>query len=149
MRAGGVDPEYQRYRRTHPKFPGVKACVELLRNRNVQGAYLDGVMGDLQEHASTNVHDLLVAFTAETDGRVRALLLSVIADTASPTAFPTFVEVLFGEDEDLRVWAARGLHILRTPDAKKVLWEARSKQFADTAATDRFQRMLSEVGRWK
>jgi hypothetical protein len=149
MKSSGVDPEYQRYRRACPKFPGVKGCVELLRKRNVQGAYLDGVMGDLPEYATTNVDDLLLAFNAEADGRVRSLLLSVMAETASPPAFPTFVEALFDEDEDLRVWAARGRHLLGTPDARKVLWEARSKQFGDTAATERLQRMLSDVGRWK
>jgi HEAT repeat protein len=149
MKAGGADPEYQRYRRTYPKFPGVNACVELLRRRNVQGAYLDGVMGDLNEHATANVDELLVAFGAEPEARVRALLLSVIAEAAAPAAFPTFAQVLFGDDEDLRIWAARGLHILGTPDSRRVLFEARSKQLSDPAATERFQQMLSDVERWK
>ena len=115
----------------------------------MHGAYLDGVMGDLQEHASGNVEELLAAFHAETDGRVRSLLLSVIAETGSQAAFPVFAETLLGQDEELHVWAARGLYLLGTPDAKKTLWEARSKQFANPAEMERFQQMLKDVERWK
>jgi integrase len=45
--------------------------------------------------------------------------------------------------------AARGLYLLGTPDAKKTLWEARSKQFANPAEMERFQQMLKDVERWK
>jgi len=149
MKPTGVDPEYMRYRQSYPKFPGVSACVELLRRHNVKGEYLDDVMGDLQEHASTNIEDLLAAFRAETDSRVRTLLLSVIAETRSPAALPIFAEILLGDDEELQVWAARGLHVLNTKDARKLLWEARSRRLATREATQRFQLMLEEVARWK
>src|SRR5262245_39245486 len=149
MKLTGIDPEYKRYRRSYPKFPGVSTCVELLRRPNVKGAYLDGVMGDLQQNAGENIDDLLAAFRSETDSRVRTLLLSVIAETRSQAALPIFAEILLGDDEDLQVWAARGLHVLDTPDARKLLWEARSRRLATREATQRFQLMLEEVARWK
>jgi hypothetical protein len=149
MKQTGVDPEYQRYRQSYPKFPGVSACVELLRNPNVKGAYLDGVMSDLQERASKNMEDILAAFRAETDSRVRTLLLSVIAETRSQAALPIFAEALLGDNEELQVWAARGLHVLDTPDARKLLWEAGSRRLATREATQRFQQMLEEVAKWK
>jgi hypothetical protein len=80
----GVDPEYHRYRRSYPKFPGVKVCVDLLRRRNVHGAYLDGVMGDLAEHvADAGTTELVETYRAETDDVVQGLILSILAETAS------------------------------------------------------------------
>lgn len=149
MKQTGVDPEYKRYRRSYPKFPGVSPCVELLKRPNVKGAYLDSVIWDMQEHASANIESLLAAFRAETDSRGRALLLYVIAEARSQAALPIFAEILLGDDEELHVWAARGLHVLDTPDARKLLWDARLRKLTTREATQRFQRMLEEVAKWK
>jgi len=144
MMSIGVDPEYQRYRRAHPKFPGIDKCVELLCRPNVQGAYFDGVMGDLEEHAAAE--ELVAALSTETDQGVRALLLSVIAESPLEVALPILVEALLDLDESARFWAARALHALGTPVARRVLWEARSKKLATPAETQQFQQMLADVG---
>lgn len=146
----GVDPEYHRYRRAYPKFPGVKVCLDLLRRRNVHGAYLDGVMFDLAEHvADAGTAELVEAFRAETDGHVQGLILSILAETAAPADLPLFVETLAGANADHRHWAAVGLHKLDTPDARRALWEARSRTFADPDETARHLRMLDDMKEYR
>jgi len=145
----GVDPEYHRYRRSYPKFPGVKVCVDLLRRRNVNGAYLDGVMFDLAEHvAGAGTGELVEVFRAESDDRVQGLILSILAETASPADLALFIETLAGANADHRQWAAVGLHKLDTPEARRVLWEARSRTFADPTETARHLEMLDDVKQW-
>jgi hypothetical protein len=47
------------------------------------------------------------------------------AKHASPVTVPLLIEVLHGDDEALRSWAARGLALVDTKDARKALWHAR------------------------
>ena len=146
----GVDPEYHRYRRSYPKFPGVGVCVDLLHRRNVHGAYLDGVMMDLAEHVSAlGTAELVEAYRAETDDHVQGLILSILAETAAPTDLALFVEALAGVNADHRLWAAVGLHKIDTPEARRALWEARSRTFADPDETARHLRMLDDVKQWR
>ena len=127
----------------------MKTCVDLLRRRNVHGAYQDGVLGDLSEHAAAaGTAELVAAFRAEADDSVRVLLLAIIAETPALADLALLVEVLAGANEDLRLWAVRGLCRLATPAAKQVLWEARSRKFADAAETERFHQMLADVKEW-
>src|SRR5262249_6575401 len=128
----GVDPEYHRYRRSYPKFPGVQGCVDLLRRPDVHGAYLHGVMMDLAEHvAAAGTAELVAAYRVETDDRGQGLILSILAETAAPADLPLFAETLAGANADHRLWGAVGLHKIDTPEARRVLWEARSRTFAD------------------
>jgi hypothetical protein len=118
------DPVYTRWKRQHPKFPGVAKCVELLGRRNVQGSLVDIICGELQRNASSHAADLIAAFQAATDERFRRILLGVICEARLPEALPVFVEQLRSEDESLRYWAEQGLRSLNTPDSRKALWEA-------------------------
>jgi hypothetical protein len=123
------DPEYTRWKRRHPKFPGVAKCVELLGHRNVGGSLLEIICGELQENAGSHAAELIAAFRVTTDERVRRLLLSIICEARLPEALPLFVEHLQSEDEFLRYWSERGLRSLDTHESRKALWEAgRSKR---------------------
>ena len=119
-----MDPEVQRYRRKYPIFPGVQTCVELLQGRNVHGSYLDSVLYDLELHAATYVDELIQAFRAEQDDRVRVLLLAVMAETGLPAFMPLFIENLHADDE-VRYWAVVGLKQIDTKEARRALWEAK------------------------
>jgi hypothetical protein len=137
---------YDYFQKRYPKFPGVKICVDLLRRSNVKGEYLDAVMWELRDHAvAAGTADLVEAFRAEADRRVRMLVLSVIADAPSPADHPFLVETLAGSDEDLWLWAAVGLHHLDTSEARQALWDARSGTFADPAVTARYREMLDHI----
>jgi len=118
------DPVYRRWKRQHPRFPGVAKCAELLGRRNVQGSLVDIIRGELEENAATHASELIAAFRAERDDRVRRILLGIICKAKLPEALPVFVEHLHSEDELLRYWSVEGLRDLDTPAARKALWEA-------------------------
>jgi hypothetical protein len=118
------DPDFTRWKRQHPKFPGVAKCVELLGRRNVRGSLVDIICGELEDNAAAHATELIAAFKAETDERVRHILLGIICKTRMPEAFTLFVEHLHSEDESLRYWSEEGLRTLNTPEARKALWEA-------------------------
>ena len=96
------DPVYSRWKRQHPKFPGVAKCVQLLGRRNVQGSLVDIICGELQDNASPHAAELIAAFQAERDERVRRILLGIICEAKLPEALPVFVEHLQSNDESLR-----------------------------------------------
>jgi hypothetical protein len=118
------DPDYTRWKRKYPKFPGVAKCVELLGRGNVQGGLLEIVLGELQDHAATHAAELIATFQAQKSTRVRCLLLMTFCDAKLPEAMPLFVEHLRSEEESLRHWSEEGLRALNTPEARKALWEA-------------------------
>lgn len=118
------DPEYARWKRQHPKFPGVAKCVELLGRTNVRGSLVDILCSELQENAVHHAQELISAFRAERDARVRHILLGILCEAKLPEAFPLFVEQLRSDDEHLRHWATEGLRDLNTAEARKALWEA-------------------------
>jgi hypothetical protein len=76
----------------------------------------------LREHADAFVDDLVEAFAKEPD----PLLLELIAEARAPKALPVLEEQLDGDDEALRMWAVRGLEMLDTREAERVLAEARA-----------------------
>ena len=150
MKPPGVDPEYHRYRRAYPKFAGVATCVDLLRRRNVHGAYQDGVLLDLAAHvAVAGTAELAAAFRAEVDATVRTMLLELISQKPSADDLTLLVDALAGPDEALWSWAARGLYRLPTPEARQALWQARARPFAAPAEKARFLQMLEDVKQWK
>jgi hypothetical protein len=118
------DPVYTRWKRQHPKFPGVAKCVELLGRHNVQGSLVDIICAELQQNAASHAAELITAFRAEPDEHVRRILLGIIYEAQLPEALPVFVEHLRSGDEVLRYWSEQGLRSLNTPESRKALWEA-------------------------
>jgi hypothetical protein len=137
-----MDPEHQRFKRKHPKFPGVQVYVQELRRHNVKGAYLESLMGDLIDHAPDHIDEIVATFKEETDIWVQRLLLSVIAETCVPLALPLFKEMLKSSDWRLRSWSIHGLKKLNTKEARQALWEARSYTFATSEETQEFLQEL-------
>lgn len=117
------DSTYTRWKRQHPKFPGITQCVQLLGRRNVRGSLIDIICGELQANAASHAPELIAAFWAERDERVRRILLGVICEVKLPEALPVFVEHLRSKDENLRYWAEEGLRSLNTPESRKALWQ--------------------------
>jgi HEAT repeat protein len=118
------DPVYARWKRRHPKFPGVTKCVALLGRRNVTGGLVDIISGELQANAPANATELIAAFRAERDDRIRRILLSIICEARLEEALPVLVERLRSDDERLRHWAAEGLRGLDTHVVRKALSDA-------------------------
>ena len=116
--------KYEQWKKQYPKFPGVAKCVELLGRRNVQGELVDIICGELQDNAKAHADELIAAFRAATNERLRRILLGIICEAKLEQALPLFVEQLQSDDESLRYWSGHGLRLLNTPDSRRALWEA-------------------------
>ena len=57
-----VDPEYQRWGRRYPRFPGVAECANLIRAGKARGAWADIIAFELGENASTCLAELTETF---------------------------------------------------------------------------------------
>jgi hypothetical protein len=79
----------------------------------------------LREHADAYTEDLIAAFEAEEDHRLRCWLLELVAEARSSAAIPVFAAQLESLDDAVRLWAVRGLEMLDTREAQRVLSEAR------------------------
>lgn len=105
--------------------PRFERALELLRSRDPESG--ERGFDFLREHADTFVDDLTAAFEAEPDQRLRCLLLELIAEARSAEALPVLARQLDSEDDDLRLWAVRGLEMLDTREANRLLEEAEAQ----------------------
>ncbi|WP_347637147.1 hypothetical protein [Actinomadura sp. B10D3] len=80
----------------------------------------------LREHADAYVDELIAQFRAEEDLDLRCRLLELIAEARSAKALEVFRDELHGMDEPLRFWATRGLEMLDSREAERVLDGARA-----------------------
>jgi HEAT repeat protein len=140
-----MDPEYQRYKRNYPHFPGIAACRDMLHRNNIQGAYLDAIIADLEHHVADQYDELIQAIEQEQDARVRRILFAALVHQPSDDAITLCRHFLTGPDEHLRTYAAQGLARLNTKQARQILWQARSHQFADYTETERFRKLLNDL----
>ena len=118
------DPVYTRWKRKHPRFPGVTKCIEMLRRPNVRGGLVDVVCHELQANATAHATELVAACRGECDDRVRRILLGIICEASLPQAFPLLMQYLRSDDAGLRYWAVEGLKRLNTAETRKALWKA-------------------------
>jgi hypothetical protein len=126
------------------RFPGFAKCMELMRKRNPHLQEEGFAM--LRPHAHEYVDELIEEFGRETDWGLRGWILELLGDAKSPSAFPLFINILRGNEENLWSWAIRGLHKLNSKQARQALWEARSYVKATDERTACFQRLLDVSG---
>lgn len=144
-----IDPEYQRYKRSYPTFPGVATCVDLLHRNNVKGGYLECVLWDLESNVLEHLDELIAAIYDESNEWVQNVLLSCLAKARSEAATAVFSHFLTHANESIRHSAAVGLHFINSKESRRILWEARSIEFVNAETTARFGQMLDEVKRYK
>ena len=118
-----IDPEYQRYRRKYPRFPGVAETVRVLKLGGTRGGYLDVVLLDLREHASDVLTELTDAVDEESDQRVRALIIGELAESADHRLVGFFERLLDDPNESVAHWAEVGLRHIDTKDARRALFQ--------------------------
>lgn len=73
--------------------------------------------------AGQHVDELIEEFHVERDHGLRCWLLELIGEARSDRAFDLRTTQLYRDDEMLRVWAVRGLELLDTREARRVLWQ--------------------------
>jgi hypothetical protein len=83
--------------------------------------------GLVREAAGERLDDLIAAYSAEDDLGIKCWLLE-LGDVRSPAALPVLSNALTGQDESLRDWARRGLELLDTKGARKILWQEQQNQ---------------------
>ena len=47
-----MDPDYERWKRRYPKYPGLDVYVDLLRSGKVRGTQIDIICAEIASHAS-------------------------------------------------------------------------------------------------
>ena len=120
-----IDPEYRRWGRKYPHFPGVAECLRLLHTRNVRGAWRDIIAYELANHAAECLSELVAAFQANEDEGVRLNVVSAIAEARLPAAIPFIAEVTKSPHAHLVSYAVKGLKAIGTREAHAALWEHR------------------------
>jgi hypothetical protein len=130
-----IDPEYRRWGRKFPRFPGVAECVRLLRSGNVRGAWVDIIVHELTVHAADCLKEMLEAFRSEENERVRLLVLMAIAEARVPAALSFLEDVARDQDPNFITYAVEGLSALGTSEARAALWRARHAHANEGDAT--------------
>jgi hypothetical protein len=119
-----TDPEYRRWGKKYPHFPGVAECVRLLRSRKARGAWIDIITLELAAHANECLPELAAAFRSEADEWVRLMVLLSVADARLPVAIEFLTEVAREQHPRFAPCAERGLAEIGNSEARTALWKA-------------------------
>jgi hypothetical protein len=79
-----IDPEYQRWLRKYPRFPGVAECVRLIREGKARGTWADVIAHELADNVAGCLSELIEAYRADSNERVRLYVLMAL-EIAKPT----------------------------------------------------------------
>lgn len=85
----------------------------------------EGGFGLVKGVAAAHVHELIGAYTDETDRGVRCWLLESLGEARSSEALPVIVDALASPDDSIRDWGQAGLEKLDTKDARTLPGEHR------------------------
>jgi len=119
-----VDPEYQRWGRRYPRFPGVAECASLILAGKASGAWADIIAFELAENAGICLAELIETFRNDPGGDVCLYVMMALDIARVPASVPFLVEVLREADPCYVPYAERALRGINTPEARTVLWNA-------------------------
>jgi hypothetical protein len=118
------DPEYQRWGRTYPRFPGVAECARLIRARKATGAWADIVAFELAENAREHLAELIDAF-ADPTGNVAQYVMMALELAALPESVDFLSRVLREGDPRFVPYARRALEAINTRESRTALFNDR------------------------
>jgi hypothetical protein len=121
---GHVDPEYQRWGRRYPRFPGVAECASLIRDGKARGAWADIIAFELAENAGTCLAELIEAFRSDPGDDVRLYVMMALDIARVPESVPFLAEVLREADPRYLPYAERALRGINTPEARTAVRNA-------------------------
>jgi hypothetical protein len=122
-----IDPEYRRWGRKYPRFPGVVECLRLVRDGKATGAWADIVVDELAHHASDCYTELVESFRSEANNRVRVFVLMALEIAALPESVSFLVEILKAGNPHFVPHAERGLQAIGTSESRSALWQVRQR----------------------
>jgi hypothetical protein len=118
------DPEYLRWRRKYPRFPGVDECARLIRAGKASGAWADIIAGELADNAADSLPALIAAFRDDPSGDVRLYVMMALEIARLQESVPFLAEVLRGGNPEFTPYAERTLQRINTREARAVLWKS-------------------------
>jgi hypothetical protein len=118
-----IDPEYQRWGRKYPRFPGVVECVRLIRAGQARGAWADIIADELARHAYLCLPELLEAFRTDSSESVRLVVMMALEMARLPETVSFLAAVLREGNSLFAPYAKRGLRAIDTPEARSALVE--------------------------
>jgi hypothetical protein len=121
-----IDPEYQRWGRIYPSFPGVVECARLIREGKARGAWADIIAAELARHAAFNLSELLDIFRSDSSESVRLFVMMAIEMAHLPETVPFLATVLLEGNPLFAPYAVRGLRALDTLEARTALREIKN-----------------------
>jgi hypothetical protein len=119
-----IDPEYQRWGRRYPRFPGVAECASLIRAGKARGTWADIIAFELAENAGTCLAELIETFQNDPGGDVRLYVMMALDIARAPACVAFLAEVLREADPRYVPYAERALRGINTPEARTALSNA-------------------------
>lgn len=119
-----VDPEYRRWGRTYPAFPGVEECARLVLDRKVTGAWADIVVYELAENADSHLAEMTEAFRAHKSDAFALCILMALELAALPASVEILAAILKDGNSFYVPYAKRALHAVGTRESRRVLFDA-------------------------
>jgi hypothetical protein len=119
-----IDPEYRRWGKKYPRFPGVAECARLIRSHKAKGAWADIIAHELAENAASCFPDLIAAFREGSSDDVPMYVMMALDVARLPEAVPFLAEVLREGDDRFAPYAKRALKGIDTREARAALWNA-------------------------
>ncbi len=123
-----IDPEYQRWGKTYPSFPGIPECVDLILNRKAIGAWADIVAYELAENADEHADEMIGMFNIHQNDSVSLFMLMAFELAAIPSTVPFFASVLCDGDNRFKPHARRGLEAINTKESRTALFNAMTRK---------------------
>jgi hypothetical protein len=119
-----ADPEYQRWRRKYPRFPGVDECARLIRAGKDRGLWADIIVYELAENAGNCLPALIDTFRNDSSYGVRLYVMMALEIAGLHESVSFLAEVLRDGDPRFTPYAERALHRINTREARTSLWKA-------------------------
>jgi hypothetical protein len=124
-----TDPEFRRWCRKYPRFPGVAECARLIRDGKARRAWADFIVQELAENASECLPELIETFRSDsTEGDVRLIVMMALDIAHVPESVPFLGEVLREGDPRLVPYATHALQGIDTAESRTLLWNATNRQ---------------------
>jgi hypothetical protein len=120
-----VDPEYRRWAKDYPRFPGVGECVRLICAHKAKGSWADIIAHELADNAVECSPELISAYRNATTDDVRLYVMMALDIARAPETVPFLSNVLLEGDANDAAYAERTLRGIGTREARSALWDAK------------------------
>lgn len=109
-----IDPEYHRWDRVYPRFPGVAECARLIRDGKATGTWADIVVFELAANANDCLDELIQAFRDDASGKVALSVMMALELAEPPASVPFLAEVVREGHPQFAPYARRTLQAIDT-----------------------------------